>query len=99
MSEEANNGVRFTVKELLLDLRADVKNIDAKLDQKADRSRVHDLSNLIAATNLAKADRADVIALAAKVERLDTLRDKFLGASAVLAAISGTILGRLLGAW
>lgn len=39
MTEEAS-GVRFTVKELLLEMRDDLKSLSTKLDAKADKSEV-----------------------------------------------------------
>lgn len=40
---ETNGSVKYTVKELLAEIRSDVKAIDAKLDTKADTTDLNDL--------------------------------------------------------
>lgn len=44
MTDAGEETVRFTVKELLIDLKGDIKGIDAKLDLKADSELVHGLA-------------------------------------------------------
>lgn len=99
MDVDEAQDVAFTVKELLLELRQDVKAIDSKLDQKADRERVHDLAATVASMMLSKADRADVRTLELQVKAMETMNAKILGGLAVVAAIAGTVLARLLGAF
>src|SRR5262245_13506085 len=59
MSEYGDVG--YPINELLLDLKADVRAIDAKLDLKADRDAVHDLRNQIAAIQLEQSARRHLI--------------------------------------
>lgn len=61
MSDGNGDVIRYTVKELLLDLKADVRAIDAKLDLKADRDSVHQIRNDIAAIQLEQSARRHLI--------------------------------------
>jgi len=45
----------MTIRDLLLEVRADIRAIDIKLESKADRTRVHELANEI---NVVKLERA-----------------------------------------
>jgi len=45
----------LTIRDLLLEVRADIRSIDVKLEGKADRERVHQLANEI---NVVKLERA-----------------------------------------
>lgn len=102
---EASNGLSF--RELLLELRADVRSIDAKLDNKADRGRVHDLAATIAAIRLERsaetiiraAQTDDIRELKRTLDSLQAFRWKISGGVLVVAALAGTLLARAFGAF
>lgn len=48
-------GEGLTIRDLLLEVRADIRSIDIKLEGKADRTRVHELANEL---NVIKLERA-----------------------------------------
>src|SRR5262245_16315473 len=91
---EANGDRGLTVRELVLELRGDVKEISAKLDKKVDESdfvrlqgevrelQLHGSSHAIEA--LKEASRVEE-----RVSRLEELRGKLLGALTLIAAAAG----------
>ena len=105
--DDGNGSVRFSVKELLLELRRDVAAIDAKLDLKADRERVHQLASEIAAVNLflaaerAKRDELDRETRTGlnDIDSLKTWRNRLAGGLVVVGALSGAIAAHLVGAF
>lgn len=98
MSDISN--VSFTVKELLMDLKADVRAIDSKLDQKADRERVHGLASEISAINLLLAsltvELKEVGAMKAAVTSLTAWRNRTVGALTVIGLFTGALSGHVL---
>lgn len=95
----------LSLRELILELRADVRNIDIKLEHKADRQRVHDLANEI---NVMKIQRAAEAAARAEYDRkvgdlqLEMLsmrnwRNRLAGGLAVVGAFSGALGAHLAG--
>jgi hypothetical protein len=68
--------ISYDIKDLLVELKADLRQIDGKLDMKADRERVHDLQNDVSSLKLTQAAREEVfrrsqVALEEHDRRLD----------------------------
>jgi len=53
--------IRYSVKDLLKDLRDELRSINSQLALKADRDRVHDLANDVAAIRMEMAARASFV--------------------------------------
>jgi hypothetical protein len=73
MSPEASPGL--TIRDLILEIRQDVRAMDTKLEDKADRDRVHDLANDVSAIKLDRAaERAsqssDLVFIRSRIEAL-----------------------------
>lgn len=103
---DGNNSEKvFTVKELLIELRRDVALIDAKLDNKADRQRVHDLANEINVIKLERAGEATIRLRYMEEFResqrdliaLKVWRNRLAGGLVVVASAAGGVVGKLLG--
>lgn len=59
-----DNGDGLTFRDILLEVRADVRSIRMELENKADRARVHELANEIHLVKLEHAsDRRDIAVL------------------------------------
>lgn len=92
-SGEPENGViRFTTKELLGRIDGKLDALDMKLDQKADRTRVHEVMATVAAVQLGKAEKTDVAALDARVQSLERGNSKFIGGLVVVGFLSSSSL-------
>ena len=67
----------LSLRDLMIEVRQDIRNIDVKLEQKADRSRVHELISEVAAQRLtAITDKSLVAAdLAFIREKIEDLPD------------------------
>ena len=83
MSE--GNGVSYTVKELLAQINQKVNSIDVKLDQKADRERVHVVENRVAALELLNAGSVNpvlsqVVDFRKDIDDLKSWRNRLVGA-------------------
>lgn len=93
---QVENGVSYTVKELLDRIERKVDLIDQKLDLKADRERVHDVANRLAAIELANAARVPLLEqfrdAQQEIAALQSWRNRMIGAVA-LAVFLG------MGAW
>lgn len=97
---EGSGAVSYTVKELLDRIDRKVDNIDTKLDLKADRDRVHDVSNRLATLELARAASEPLyeqFRLAQReIEELQTWRNRLLGATALAVFLGASALARVL---
>lgn len=60
MTDPDEQVIRFTVKELFLDLKKDLERIDAKLDHKADQAEVVLIEKRVAILETDKASSAAV---------------------------------------
>ena len=93
--------VAYTVKELLDRIERKVDNIDTKLDLKADRDRVHDVSNRIAALELLNAGQTPVMQqfsdARTDIEDLKLWRNRLAGGLAVAVFLGGAAFLRALG--
>ena len=99
MSE--SNGVSYSVKELLSQINDKVDKIDAKLDQKADRDRVHVVENRVAALELVNAGSMpvlnQVVDVRKDVEDLKSWRNRLIGAFGLALFVGAAGLARALG--
>lgn len=97
--ENGNGAIRVPIKEWLQRIDTKLESIDLKLDQKADRERVHDISNRVAALELTTAVRAELIAefrtMQSDVDRLRTWRNTFGGGLTVLVFLVGANAARV----
>jgi hypothetical protein len=95
MAEDAGANVTYTVKEMLsiMDSKLDTKlsSLDSKLEvtlskleDKADRSRVHDLANVVTT----KANFKDVDDQRKRIDSLEAYRNRLVGAVAVVGAVA-----------
>lgn len=74
MAENGNGeGVRYSVKELLLGIRADIAGLSAKIDQKADKAMVTALEQRIA--HLEDPDRTTTYGRQLLTQFQDMVRD------------------------
>jgi Lon protease-like protein len=93
--------VAYTVKELLDRIERKVDNIDAKLDLKADRDRVHDVTNRLAALELLNAGNRHVLTEVSdqktEIEDLKLWRNRLAGGMAVAVFLGGAAFVRALG--
>lgn len=94
-------GVQYTVKELLDRIERKVDNIDAKLDLKADRERVHEIAARVAALELLNAGHGHVIQgftkVGKEIEDLKSWRNRIIGAVSLAVFLGATALARALG--
>lgn len=86
--EPENGVIRFTTKELLGRIDNKLDGLDAKLDTKADRSRVHELGSSVAALQLGKADKIEVAALDVRLQSVERSNSKFTGGLVVVGVLA-----------
>ena len=92
MADEDGNGtVRFAVKDLLTRIDGKLEKIDTKLDMKADRQRVHELTSELAGLRLkvalAEQAAAEFRETQPTIDALVAWRNRLAGAVVVLAAL------------
>lgn len=99
--------VSFDVKDLLIELRNDVRAIDTKLELKADRERVHMLANDLAAMRLEMVANKIVVEdvrrngvvledHGGRLDAIESYKNKVVGGFAVLVVIVGVLGARAL---
>ena len=88
-----DGSIRYSVKELLLEIRKDVAAIDAKLDFKADRGRVDDLANQLGVLNMQQPMRERLIVefreTQDEVKSLQAWRNRLAGGLLVVGSVAG----------
>jgi hypothetical protein len=92
MADEDGNGtVRFQVKDLLTNIDKKLEKIDMKLDQKADRTRLHEVINDLNALRmkvaLSEQIAAELPTTLDRVESLEAWRNRIAGAVVVLSLV------------
>lgn len=90
--EPENGVIRFTTKELLGRIDNKLDGLDAKLDTKADRSRVHELASSVAAMQLGKADKTELAGLDNRIQTLERGNSKFIGGLVVVGVLASSSL-------
>lgn len=104
---EGHNSISFSVKELLIELREDIRSIDTKLELKADRDRVHEIVNDLASLRLTMTAREPLIEefrrtqlqvdkMDSRLDEVESWRNRTLGAAGVIALFMGLITALLL---
>ena len=104
-SEHAD--IRYTTKELLADIRADLRAMNVKMELKADRETVHKVQNDLAAIRLEAERRLAIIEEFRReqsrndrqdeaIQSLESYRNRIVGAVGVLAVLVATIIGVII---
>ena len=98
---QAEPNVEYTVKELLDRIDRRVESIDGKLDLKADRERVHDLTNRVATLELLNAGQVPMLQQFSDsrkdIEDLKLWRNRLVGAVGLAVFIGGAAFARAVG--
>ena len=95
--------IRYTTKELLADIRADLRAMNVKMELKADRETVHKVQNDIAAIRLESERRLAIIDEFRReqarndrqddaIASLEQYRNRIIGAVGVLTVVLGSLI-------